>query len=740
MPSWQFEEMLGLGVLLVIFAVSLYLLVFQSQSYASIVSCDKNPNIIGCEQRKFVQEKLATEALAAAGCALDSVATGTERCSPEVRRKAEDKTWVSCAATSGQPLRARTVAVEAWRDVELPVASGTPTEARAACTAAGYGSAATVTPLGGSPDGTKVRYRCADAAARAQKAADACKPEALGALKELRTRGLLGSAVYYCMRESGLRCTVHDLELPQEVSDAGLWTKVWGDPSFLLYWQSFPAEEVAWTFEKSHWLTLAVAFIPLMPAGRAAVAAKSVGAGAGTKIGKEVIEEIGIGAATEAPQLVAQESAKRGVASALGTTTAGVLSQGDLKNAAIAATAAEVGQELAASVVAKFDVNGQMLVLKEPGTLSRLKTNGGVTTYPVAGEARVPVLVQWDSAAGPFGGTRTEAFHLVSPCYLEEIAFAPTSAVCAQYTERPEYAVCRPESLGSGGEPLCGVFTPEQFEAHSEAEDRAAYDRATALLKSADKAVLAQGEGSVREVVVPKELMGQRLVYKKLEKAVIGEDGTVTGWTTGAIDGLMRMQKADGSFLSLSCDDKDKGWVEGGADVARCDAQGTLPAGVRSLLFYGPEQGSSFRGIAAEFADGSRFVLASNDGRSWDELTVESGDLKYLLSEADANGNPRYLAMSGCALPAIAAKEDGLKALKVSGKNYCLRHASWTSYGKTTIATVGSIGAPVAAFFTRKAPVPWLWEALFRAGQIAAVGVGIEGQLTGGWPEGWAAQ
>src|SRR3989338_4991191 len=141
--EWMQEEGVGLFLVLFILGISIFLLVFQGQAYGSIVSCEKNPTIIGCQQRQFVQEKLAKETLQATGCAIESVMTGKEACSPEIRRKAEEKTWVSCSATSGVPLRTRLIAVEAWQEVELPFATAKLEDARAACAASGYASAAT---------------------------------------------------------------------------------------------------------------------------------------------------------------------------------------------------------------------------------------------------------------------------------------------------------------------------------------------------------------------------------------------------------------------------------------------------------------------------------------------------------------------------------------------------------------------------------------------------------------------
>ena len=61
-------------------------------------------------------------------------------------------------------------------------------------------------------------------------------------------------------------CTVKNFIMPQEVSKWEDWIPYWGDPHYLMYWNSFPTEEDTWNFQVGwvhHVVIAAISIIPV---------------------------------------------------------------------------------------------------------------------------------------------------------------------------------------------------------------------------------------------------------------------------------------------------------------------------------------------------------------------------------------------------------------------------------------------------------------------------------------------
>jgi hypothetical protein len=75
-----------------------------------------------------------------------------------------------------------------------------------------------------------------------------------------------------CSKDSvgKMTCVVRNFTMPQGVTEKEKWIPYYGDPDFLVYWNSFPAEEDTWNFEVNWLYHSLIAGVSLIGPGKAA--------------------------------------------------------------------------------------------------------------------------------------------------------------------------------------------------------------------------------------------------------------------------------------------------------------------------------------------------------------------------------------------------------------------------------------------------------------------------------------
>ncbi len=786
MRGMQFlpTETMLLLVLLVVFAVTLGLLAQSNERLNDVTDCELNPTLPWCVNTHQAEDSTARVSATAVACAISSVGTGESACPPEVKYIPGEQ-LPGASVGCGQRGKARTevigsTSVDAGKRGEL-VAGDDPI-GRAATACAGL-----------VPGGTVGRSRTFERAGRKLLAFDCQRPraeierdaelrcQAQQAVRgELKQELALGTALfseYFCEQRGvrDLRCTVRDFDLPQRIDDAGVWSELWGDPAYLVYWQSFPVEEVTWTYETNYYLSIGVAALSVLPVGKVAGGLTKAVAKAGWEGGKQIVQRAGLSAARTAAKEAALEVLKKRGTEILAER----LSKEGIRSTVLRAgkafgitTAAQWAAELWDSMKAKFDVIPNALVLKQPSLLSQFREKYGVDEYELdPALAGKPVLSKWpDHALWGLVKDEVTTFHLASPCYLNEIAFEQLAATCGVYTlnraaEGLAQTVCTDPELGADEEqPACGTFTAGSF-----GEGGAAtYGTVRNLLES-DKRLFTEANGRIAKLALPAELApialtdfsftavesrnaeqvydDQQNKWKKYVATAKASEGTVSFFCTELLDGSALLKSQDrftcalgtGGFLS-NRDTEAQSYLrtrasDNLADQIAASGDWLETKGLTEVRFGSEKQDSGFAMLQIE-KDDVVFLFTSADNRAWDELTVTRGEASFLFADIDADGNPQVLTMRGCRTSAVVAQD--LNPSTVKGENYCMRH---TGAGQVTLDALSytlDAAAIISVFATGGASGP-IVAAFFYGAAAVNVASAVNEAYAGAWPSGIAS-
>ncbi len=215
-------------------------------------------------------------------------------------------------------------------------------------------------------------------------------------------------------------CTVHNFQLPQDISTPEDWIPFHGDPLYIVYWNMFPIEESSqWNFKVDWGVHTAIFAISIIPWGRLTSAAISAGFSA---LGKQVTKQ----AAKEALKasmkqklvdIIVNRLNKQGIKKGVKYLT------GVGAKAVILETGATV-LELADSISEKYEPAPGQMVLKSP-----LKNSDKYKLDESWGNK--PVLIRWR----PELGEATANFHLVSPCYFKSFEVKKQDVSCTNFID-----------------------------------------------------------------------------------------------------------------------------------------------------------------------------------------------------------------------------------------------------------------------------------------------------------------
>ncbi|MFH0956918.1 MAG: hypothetical protein V1813_03575 [Candidatus Aenigmatarchaeota archaeon] len=285
-----------------------------------------------------------------------------------------------------------------------------------------------------------------------------------------------------CNSASGtFECTISNFRLPQEATAANEWIPYFGDPKFLVYWQSFPMSEDTWTFHDAGWMyaaTIAASAIPLGGAGKVLVGAglKTAGAIAKTafsdikssvfKYEAKQIERTTLKAETAAISKKVRADLKTVVLKDVKDKAFGLLGRpgsifrqgGKLVLGAGVVTTLSF-YDVVDSWLSKMEVRKNMMVLKRAGVVDP-------GTYLV--EKRLPVILSYKSG---MLSKSTPTFVLASPCYISEMKVSKIEGVvCGNfgYDGTTGYISCTDPDTNQGilskGYPRKGDGYPSCYE------------------------------------------------------------------------------------------------------------------------------------------------------------------------------------------------------------------------------------------------------------------------------------
>jgi hypothetical protein len=303
-------------------------------------------------------------------------------------------------------------------------------------------------------------------------------------------------------------CTVSNFRLPEEVTNAEDVIPYFGDPKFIVYWQTFPLSEDTWTFEvdwKMYGLAIGIAALPIGKWGSAIVKA---GLKESTLIAKEGFSRMTSKVAKyEAERAVAYKSYTRTVTTVIGkrmytykaTLKAPIENMAPLKRtlksevstieknmraemkaalkkdlrekftavvnpfssfkqggklvlgggAAVALTAADVFD----SWLAKLDTYNNEILLKQAGSKEPMQ-------FPVMQQG-TPVVLQYKD--GVFSKA-TPTLVLASPCYISSMKVtAESNVVCERYARDTQTGdiSCTGASVDNSNYPSCS--SPQSY-------------------------------------------------------------------------------------------------------------------------------------------------------------------------------------------------------------------------------------------------------------------------------------
>lgn len=215
-------------------------------------------------------------------------------------------------------------------------------------------------------------------------------------------------------------CTIYNFYLPQKVSDAQDWILGYGDPKFLVYWQTFPMDQDTWTYKSDWKITAAIIAISALPP------TKIVGglAKAGFKtVGTKIENLISRKASASAVRATLKENMKNELKNVISKRLANqkirtITKAGVLQGASL--VAAQVDSK---SAIYEEDPNS--VVLKTPYE----EKNKLALSDELKGK---PVLTHWDP--GAISSERATPAHLVSPCKIDSMQLRMARVTCNHYT------------------------------------------------------------------------------------------------------------------------------------------------------------------------------------------------------------------------------------------------------------------------------------------------------------------
>jgi len=296
-----------------------------------------------------------------------------------------------------------------------------------------------------------------------------------------------------------MTCKVKNFIMPQELAEtqiAGItlkpeeWIPFWGDPHYLIYWNSFPTEEDTWNFKVGWVHHVVIAAISVLPVTKtAALSFKTFftalkGAGkselrtevaryilketsteilgttltklgtdpkviakvVGKEVSDEVAEQFGKEMLSKLSKKELQTMVKSwGVKYTTGQALKDVMRRGlvnILKKRAQKlgipsvirmgvkfATMELALAALADSIMKKYEPVGNAIVIKNPGAEENARK---IFELPKEME-HVPVLVKWEPVGSDEPVLKNAYF--ASPCYMKEFSVSREGVVCRQYTK-----------------------------------------------------------------------------------------------------------------------------------------------------------------------------------------------------------------------------------------------------------------------------------------------------------------
>lgn len=219
--------------------------------------------------------------------------------------------------------------------------------------------------------------------------------------------------------ELNLQCTIQNFNLPQEVKgDAKERILKYADPDFLVYWQSFPTEQITWSYESDWKLTAAIIILSAIPPTKIAGAAgktmlKFAFPKAIQKFGGRVLARSRGWIIKQFASDLAASMAKRIKKHPFRVFIRGVAfySADDYM---------KIAEEQANSTLGKLEPVGNSLMLKSPYKEKDSHTLEQTTEGNV-------VVLEW-------GDEKIDVAHFVSPCYIDDMIVTKETIKCEQFT------------------------------------------------------------------------------------------------------------------------------------------------------------------------------------------------------------------------------------------------------------------------------------------------------------------
>jgi hypothetical protein len=283
-------------------------------------------------------------------------------------------------------------------------------------------------------------------------------------------------------------CTVSNFMLPQTVTAKEDWIPYFGDPKFIVYWQTFPLSEDTWTFHDAWWMYAIVIGVGALPIGswgstvvkagvkEGAVLTKDAIARGASKVAAKVAEyRSGVKVITHPATIAARKSAlkqevttiekqaQKDVMAALRKdmfekASSPILPQNAFKQGGkFVAIAGGGSVSLAAAEVfdswlAKLDTYNNQILLKQAGSKTPMQ-------FPV--EQGKPVVLQYKD--GTFSKS-TPTLMLASPCFISTMKVTKeANTICERYVRDTITGdiSCDGASLKSGSYASCS--SPESY-------------------------------------------------------------------------------------------------------------------------------------------------------------------------------------------------------------------------------------------------------------------------------------
>ncbi len=584
--------------------------------------------------------------------------------------------------------------------------------------------------------------------------------------------------------EQSKSCTVHNFQLPQYVSNAEDYIIKYGDPKYIVYWNTFPMEESSWTY-KVDWVTHAAIFaISVIPFGK--ITAIGVKAGLGT------VQEIARFGTKKLTRAWVKNAIKQRLLKTLELRFTTKKFAKYLVGVGAKATILESGAkliELIDSVMDKYEPVPNSIVLKSP--LSESVKFGLDSSWKDN-----PVLVKWNPEI--LGASAN--FHLVSPCYLDEFEVSKEKVTCSSFIKDGESgAVFCQEMKEAKNWIECGDISDESLNNYfgyenagiiseirqSENRDMYIYDDNGVLSRIN---IVYHSEKSGKETYVDSiEFSEVKKFYQTSEGVTIDYDMETysaklhSDSEESDITIKCRQRHPDDYFYSKAAQEETEPidpnfecWIEGGGSgleymnfklgnimketvieatvVESCDTE-TKKCGMVIDATEQPdsEELSGERMLSVDrgrlFSQKMNDVIDielidySGDGQ-WDTIKESKPRListmnpeRYvIMSDIGSDGEPENIEVGNCDKDAIIVDFGRISEhqSKVESNNYCLRHKSTTELvikwgGRVAGGTISTLG-----ILSGWGTIPTML--VFAAGSALGTATEIGTEMSSDWP------